>query len=57
MKFKEEIAKYVQKTPRMLWKYVSSKAKTKSGVPRLYVDENNQVKTAGDKEKVMVFVQ
>ena len=34
---------------------MSSNTRTKSRIVDLYVDENNQVKTASDKEKAMVF--
>ena len=51
-KLKEkEIATHVKDNPKIFWKYVSTKTRTKSRIGDLYKDEERAVRTANDKEK------
>lgn len=55
-KLKEkEIARNVKENPKIFWKYVSSKTRTKSRIADLYTDEDRLLKTTCDKEKAMVL--
>lgn len=53
----QEIAKHVKENPKIFWKYVSSKTRTKSRIADLYMDEDKVSKTTCDKEKAMVFAE
>lgn len=56
LKMKEkEIAKNVKSNPKIFWKYVQSKTRTKSRIPELYKDHERKVKTGSDKEKAEVL--
>lgn len=56
IKIKErQIAKNVRTNPKVFWKYVQSKTRTKSKIPDMYKDKENNIKTVNDKEKADVL--
>lgn len=53
----QEIARNVKDNPKVFWKYIQSKTRTKSRIPELYVDADKRAKTVSDKEKVEVLAE
>ncbi len=56
VKLKEkEIAKHVKENPKIFWKYVMSKTRTKSRIGDLYVDVGKAIKATSDQEKANIL--
>ena len=47
----KEVAKHVKDNPKVFWKYVTSKTRTKSNISELYKDGDMNKMTDGNKEK------
>lgn len=45
----------MKENPKVFWKYLSSKTKTKAKTADLYVDKNRLCTTSNDKEKAKVL--
>ncbi|XP_076039000.1 uncharacterized protein LOC143024116 [Oratosquilla oratoria] len=50
-----EIARYVKENPKVFWKYVTSKTRTKAHIGELYKNEEKTQKASSDKEKADIL--